>query len=137
MKKIISILAILSLAVLLVSCSADIHTSVSSERPADKKIIEVEAEEYGDNAYFTTKKELTSLTVNKMIYDYQEETYSLVETAYKKNKLSTDECLKIILDLEQEMPYIMVSYKIGNKQYEQYIYKNPESGKMLLLELEQ
>lgn len=135
MKKIISFLTVLCIAFLLVSCNA-IHTKVSGDRPSDKTIIEVEAEDFGNNVYFTTKKELTELSVNRMSYNEQTNEFSVEKTVYKKDVMKTDECLKIVLDLESHLPYVMVSYKIGEKTYEQYIYKNFETDKMLLLELE-
>ena len=98
MKKIISFLTVLCIAFLLVSCNA-IHTNVSGDRPSDKTIIEVEAEDFGNNVYFTTKKELTELSVNRMSYNEQTNEFSVEKTVYKKDVMKTDECLKIILDL--------------------------------------
>lgn len=135
MKKIISLLSVFCMLFCLVSCNASLGTSISSKYPQNKKIIEVEAEEYGDSAYFVTKRELKNVSVNRMLYDNKTQGYSLEETIYTKDSLSSDECLRIVVDL-QVQPYIAVKFTLNDKTYEQYLYRNPESGKMLLLELQ-
>ena len=96
-------------------------------------------QELGEGAKFcancgTAANDTHPNTKRRMVYDGEKGEYSVEKTVFTKETFLPDECLKIVLDLQQKIPYIMVEYTLKDEVIKQYIYKDFEQNKMYLLE---
>lgn len=138
MKKTVSAFLLTLILLTAVSCAPSpvlkITDSLSSQY---SNVTEVCAEPSGDTVIITATEDITQLTVNRMSYDAENDTYTWTETLLSMDNFSRSDALRVILDLKAEVPYIMIKYqKSDGNIFEQYIYKNSYDGKLWLLERE-
>lgn len=138
MKKITSIFILISMLLLLCSCSGTVsYIRFPSDKDGERygQVFEV-SEKLGDDAViFYSDEELYDISVVQMQYDSEKDEYSELRTLWSKETLLKGDGIKISLDFSNEIPYVMVRYQRKNGQTrEQYIYKNPDTGKLWLLE---
>ena len=134
MKKLISLFLLISLVLSLSACNGGIPATASQEMPTDRELIDVEVEEYGDIVYFSPKSTIRNVSVNKMIYDYETDSFLQGETVFETKTVNSGKTLRIILDLQKEIPYVMIKYKSGFSTYEQYLFRDESTGEIFLLE---
>ena len=112
------------------SCSAAPALYVREYKSEDG--FDVVASNDGDGVEITTTKDLLSLTVNKMSYDYQNDEYTVEKILYSADRFDKNGSLAIKLDLDSEVPYVMISYSLETgEHFQQYIHRS--DGRLWLL----
>ena len=139
MKKTISLLCLFVMLFTLASCSPAVtYIKAPAENDTEffSEIIQINVE--GDDQVMVySYQNIYDVSVNTMEYDYATDVYTVKDTLYKTPVLESLNALNITLDLETEMPYVMVRYTRDNGETrEQYIYKTPSEDKYWLLERE-
>lgn len=128
MKKIIAALCF----VLLLSSCAPVAPLRIREYKSEDGFIAV-ADEQGSGVEITTLKNIHFVTINKMSYDYENDSYELQEVLYSTERVASGDSFAVRLDLDREVPYVMIRYRAENGTYfEQYIHKSGD--RLLLLE---
>ena len=98
----------------------------------------IEADAGGKEAViFYADEQLYDIAVVKTEYDEDRNAFYELETVWSADTLEKGDGVKIFLDFDGEIPTVMVRYARKNGQIrEQYVYKNPKTGKLWLLEQE-
>ena len=129
MKKIVFILCFVLL--FLTSCASTPSLRIREYKSNDGFI--AVADEHGSGVEITTLKNIHFVTINKMVYDYENDIYETEEVLYSTERISGGDSFAIKLDLQSEVPYIMIRYRIEDGTYfEQYIHKSGD--RLMLLE---
>lgn len=122
----------------LCSCSDIVsYIRFPSEEDSERytEIFEVPEKTGEESVIFYSDEELYGIEVFEAEYDSESGEYRKLNTLWHTDTLSKGSGIKIFLDLSREIPYTAVKYTRQNGQTrEQYIYKNPKTDKLWLLE---
>lgn len=138
MKKIMSCFILTVILFTAASCAPSPVLKITDTASTNGyNVTDVMAEQTGNSVFITCTENVSELTVNRMNYDTETDTYTLAQTLLSMDTFSDKDALNITLDLNAQVPYIMIKYrKTDGSVFEQYIYKNSYDGKLWLLERE-
>ena len=138
MKKTLLILYSILIVFSVASCSGTVTHLRASYGKADSRLyktIYYADAGGGDHVIFYADEQLYDIKVKENTYDYENDCYTPAFVIYTQEMLPKNAGIDIALDLNNEIPYISVTYTRKNGEInEQYIYRDTESNRLWLLE---
>lgn len=138
MKKSITLFLLIIIILSLSSCSSMVsYIRFPSDQDDTRygQVFEVECKLGDDTVIFYADEDLYDIEIVDMKYDEQTGQYTELETIWNTDLLKKGDGIKIYLQLSREIPYVMVRYTRQNSEIrEQFIYMNPKTEKLWLIE---
>lgn len=130
MKRLLPITILI--LVLITSCSSAV-VSYLSTTPHGEVLANIDCGGQ-DTVYFYTDENVYDIEVATCEYNEQNAQYSVTKVCYTTGTLNKNCSLKILLDLNAQIPYARIKYQRENGSTRmQYIYRDT-NGKLWLLE---